>query len=125
MYLKYKIKNNGFKELKKIPSSELKQILIDLAKTKKQVLEIHIGALIPLTKNKEFPKEIWTFTNLEHLNLDDMNISNLPLEIAKLNNLKYLSLNKNKLSSLPNEINNLINSVKISNVAILSSLDSH
>jgi Leucine-rich repeat (LRR) protein len=60
---------------------------------------------------KEFPIEIFQFTNLQELDLSKNKIKEVPKEIGTLINLKRLNISFNKLEALPNEIGNLINLV--------------
>jgi Leucine-rich repeat (LRR) protein len=52
----------------------------------------------------ELPKEIGNLVNLKILNLGDNILENIPKEIGNLINLNKLNLNNNRLSQLPNEI---------------------
>jgi Leucine-rich repeat (LRR) protein len=60
-------------------------------------------------KLKAIPAEVFTFINLQYLDLSKNNITIIPSEIKQLKNLQYLSLEKNKLESLPPEIGELNN----------------
>lgn len=52
--------------------------------------------------------ELWKFTHLTCLYLNDNCLSRLPPDICKLSNLTVLDLSGNKLRSLPNELGDLI-----------------
>lgn len=64
-------------------------------------------------KLKEFPKEIFSFKNLQWLDLGKNSLTELPDSIYKLRNLQYLNVSRNKLSSLPKEIGKMTNLVYI------------
>ncbi|HLG03478.1 MAG TPA: leucine-rich repeat domain-containing protein [Bacteroidia bacterium] len=55
-------------------------------------------------KLKEFPKEIWSFPNLQYLDLSKNQITEFPDTLWKLKNLQMLFLSKNRIVSLPREI---------------------
>jgi Leucine-rich repeat (LRR) protein len=52
-------------------------------------------------KNGIIPPEVFTFKNLNHLEMRSGKITELPPEIAQLTNLQKLDLAKNKLSGIP------------------------
>ena len=54
-------------------------------------------------KLKEFPKEIWSFPNLQYLDLSKNLITEYPDSLGQLKNLQVLHLSKNKIESLPRE----------------------
>ncbi|MBI3509230.1 MAG: leucine-rich repeat domain-containing protein [Bacteroidetes bacterium] len=57
----------------------------------------------------EFPKEIWSFPNLQYLDLSKNKIKEFPDTLAKLKNLQVLHLSRNKIESLPRELGDLSN----------------
>jgi Leucine-rich repeat (LRR) protein len=62
-------------------------------------------------KLKAFPKEIWSFPNLQYLDLSKNQITEFPDTLGKLKNLQVIHLSKNKIESLPREIGDLANLV--------------
>ena len=64
---------------------------------------------IGLTELPTEISELGNIKNLEILELDDNNLTNLPKEIGYLTNLVVLSLSGNELTELPPEIGNLTN----------------
>lgn len=62
-------------------------------------------------KLKEFPKEIWSFPNLQYLDLGKNQIKEFPDTLGKLKNLQWLNLEKNKLEALPRGLGDLQNLV--------------
>src|SRR5574337_1686289 len=59
-------------------------------------------------KLKAFPKEIWSFPNLQYLDLSKNQITDFPDTLWKLKNLQVIHLSRNKLESLPREIGDQI-----------------
>jgi Leucine-rich repeat (LRR) protein len=59
-------------------------------------------------KLKKFPKEIFTFTNLQELNLSRNKIDQVPEEIGQLTKLQILDLSRNKLKAIPSQIGKLV-----------------
>jgi len=59
-------------------------------------------------KLKKFPKEIFTFTNLQELNLSRNKIDQVPEEIGQLTKLQILDLSRNKLKAVPSQIGKLV-----------------
>jgi len=57
----------------------------------------------------EIPQEVFSFTNLEELRLENNKITSVPPQIAKLEKLQRLVLSQNKLTTLPVEIGKLRN----------------
>ncbi|MDQ3108636.1 MAG: leucine-rich repeat domain-containing protein [Bacteroidota bacterium] len=62
-------------------------------------------------KLKQFPKEIWSFPNLQYLDLSKNQITEFPDTLSQLKNLQVLHLSKNKIEGLPREIGDLQNLV--------------
>src|SRR6266571_1147105 len=62
----------------------------------------------------QLPPELWQFTSLQELYLDNNQLSQLPPEIGQLTNLQMLWLDENKLSQLPSELWQLINFQELS-----------
>lgn len=62
-------------------------------------------------KLKAFPKEIWSFPNLQYLDLSKNQITDFPDSLGQLKNLQVLHLSRNKIESLPREIGDLTNLV--------------
>jgi len=56
---------------------------------------------------------VCNLTQLEYLNFEYCNVSNLPLEIGKLTNLISLNLENNELTTLPAEIGKLLNLTRL------------
>lgn len=52
----------------------------------------------------EFPKEIWSFPNLQYLDLSKNRITEYPDSLGKLQNLQVLHLSRNRIESLPREL---------------------
>ena len=61
----------------------------------------------------EFPPEIFSFTNLEHLTLRDNQITEIPPEISNLSSLITLNLEGNLITEIPPEIGALTNLLSI------------
>jgi Leucine-rich repeat (LRR) protein len=61
------------------------------------------------TKLKTFPKEIFTFTNLQDLNLSKNKLTSIPKEIGKLKNLQVLNVSANEIDTVPPELGQLVN----------------
>jgi len=68
-----------------------------------------IKLVLKRDKLNAIPPEVFTFSNLQYLDLSKNNIADISAEIKQLKNLQYLSLEKNKLERLPSEIGELIN----------------
>jgi Leucine-rich repeat (LRR) protein len=64
-------------------------------------------------KLKEFPKEIWSFPNLQYLDLGKNAITEFPDSLGKLKNLQVINLEKNKLEALPRELGDMQNLVML------------
>ena len=64
-------------------------------------------------KLKEFPNEIFSFLNLQVLNLSKNNIKEIPANIGKLKMLQELDMSNNKLTNLPVQIGQLSNLSKL------------
>ena len=66
---------------------------------------------LDLSKNKidSIPHEIGSFKMLTSLNLSGNNLEMLPDEIGQLSSLTYLNLNRNRILALPSTIGNLSN----------------
>jgi Leucine-rich repeat (LRR) protein len=64
-------------------------------------------------KLKEIPPEVFTFPNLQVLNLSKNNIKEIPSDISKLKALQELDLSNNKLTNLPAQIGELSNLSKL------------
>ncbi|MCX6311784.1 MAG: leucine-rich repeat domain-containing protein [Bacteroidetes bacterium] len=62
-------------------------------------------------KYKEFPKEIWSFPNLQYLDLSKNQITEFPDSLGKLKSLQVLHLSKNKIEALPRELGDCQNLV--------------
>lgn len=60
-------------------------------------------------KYKEFPKEIWSFPNLQYLDLSKNQITDFPDSLGQLKSLQVLHLSKNKIEGLPRELGDLSN----------------
>lgn len=58
-------------------------------------------------KLKEFPKEVFSFTNLQLLDLMDNEIRVIPADISKLKHLQSLLLSNNKIAALPEALKQL------------------
>jgi Leucine-rich repeat (LRR) protein len=58
---------------------------------------------------KEIPKEVFTFKNLQYLDVSKNSIKEVPEQIGQLTNLQYFICNKTGLERLPKEIGLLIN----------------
>jgi Leucine-rich repeat (LRR) protein len=56
-----------------------------------------------------FPKEIWSFPNLQYLDLSKNHITDFPDTLGQLKNLQVLHLSRNKIESLPRELGDLTN----------------
>lgn len=56
-----------------------------------------------------FPKEIWSFPNLQYLDLSKNRITDYPDTLGKLVNLQVLHLSKNRIESLPRELGDNVN----------------
>lgn len=56
---------------------------------------------------KNFPPEIFRFTNLQYLDLSKNSIAELPEDIGKLKNLQYFSIARNHLIEFPAQIGEL------------------
>jgi Leucine-rich repeat (LRR) protein len=67
-------------------------------------------------KIKEFPADIFRFSNLQQLDLSNNKLIALPENISDLKNLSYLNISKNKLTALPQNLGMLrnLNSFKMS-----------
>src|SRR6266487_370664 len=61
----------------------------------------------------QLPPELWQFTSLQELYLDNNQLSQLPPEIGQLTNLQMLWLDENKLSKLPPEIGQMTSLQKL------------
>lgn len=68
-----------------------------------------IKLILKRKRYKTFPAAIFTFTNLQYLDISKNSITKIPPEIGTLQNLQYLSVSKNKLEGLPYEIGELSN----------------
>ncbi len=68
-----------------------------------------IKLILKRDKLNAIPSEVFTFPNLQYLDLSKNNITEVSPEIKQLKNLQYLSLEKNKLERLPSEIGTLNN----------------
>jgi Leucine-rich repeat (LRR) protein len=62
-------------------------------------------------KLKAFPKEIWSFPNLQYLDLSKNQITEFPDSLSQLKNLQVLHLSKNKIEGLPRELGDMQNLV--------------
>lgn len=60
-------------------------------------------------KLKSFPPEIFTFKNLQYLDLSKNQITDIPAEIGDLEQLQVLMLSKNQIEQLPATIGKLKN----------------
>jgi len=60
-----------------------------------------------------FPNEIWSFKNLEFLDLSKNKLDSIPLRIQELKKLKVLKVSRNNISSIPPQL------YKLSNLEIL------
>lgn len=58
---------------------------------------------------KTIPKEIWSMTNLQYLDLSKNKIDSIPPQIKNLTKLQVIILSKNKISELPEEFYQLKN----------------
>lgn len=58
---------------------------------------------------KSIPKEIWSMTNLQYLDLSKNKIDSIPPQIKNLTKLQVIILSKNKISELPEEFYQLKN----------------
>lgn len=56
---------------------------------------------------KNLSSDLWTFTHLTSLYLNDNNLQRIPPNITKLNSLLHLDLSGNKLRSLPAELGDM------------------
>ncbi|HYG50282.1 MAG TPA: leucine-rich repeat domain-containing protein [Flavobacteriales bacterium] len=74
---------------------------------------------------KEFPVEIFKFTNLRELYMSKNRLSAIPAEIGTLTKLEIVDFSRNKLESLPHEITKCVKLRKlIANNNIISELPS-
>lgn len=64
-------------------------------------------------KLKEFPVEIFSFSNLQVLNLSRNKIKEIPAEIIKLKNLQELDMSNNDITQLPTQIGQLKHLAKL------------
>ncbi len=64
-------------------------------------------------KLKEFPKEIWSFPNLQYLDLSKNQITEFPDTLGQLKNLQVIHLAKNKIEALPRGVGELQNLVML------------
>lgn len=62
-------------------------------------------------KLKAFPKEIWSFPNLQYLDLSKNQIADFPDTLGQLKSLQVLHLSKNKIESIPRDLGELTNLV--------------
>ncbi|MEO5644035.1 MAG: leucine-rich repeat domain-containing protein [Bacteroidia bacterium] len=81
--------------------------LAEAMKTPEKVVKLTLRKM----KLKEFPKEIWSFPNLQYLDLGKNQITEFPDTLGKLRNLQVLHLGKNKIEALPRELGDLQNLV--------------
>jgi Leucine-rich repeat (LRR) protein len=65
---------------------------------------------------KEFPEEVYAFTNLQQLNLSKNKLTSIPEQISTLQKLTFLDISSNKITALPQSIGKLssLNSFKMS-----------
>jgi Leucine-rich repeat (LRR) protein len=82
----------------------------DLATALKEPEKV-VKLVLRKQKYKEFPKEIWSFPNLQYLDLSKNQISEFPDSLGKLQNLQVLHLSKNKIEALPRELGDCKNLV--------------
>jgi Leucine-rich repeat (LRR) protein len=82
----------------------------DLASAMKEPEKV-IKLVLRKEKLKEFPKEIWSFPNLQYLDLSKNQIAEFPDTLGQLKNLQVLHLSRNKIESLPRELGDLTNLV--------------
>lgn len=72
-------------------------------------LDLHKKALASKSKKiKRFPEEIFTFPNLQYLDLSGNLIDSIP-PLDKLKNLQHLDLSRNKIEEIPVSIGQLKN----------------
>ena len=73
----------------------------------------HPDAVVKLVlkknKLKTIPPEVFTFTNLQYLDVSKNQITGIPPSISQLKNLQYFTIEKNKLESIPPQIGELTN----------------
>ena len=82
----------------------------DLASAMKEPEKV-IKLVLRKEKLKAFPKEIWSFPNLQYLDLSKNQITEFPDTLGQLKNLQVLHLSKNKIESIPRDIGELTNLV--------------
>lgn len=82
----------------------------DLAAAMKEPEKV-IKLVLRKQKLQAFPKEIWSFPNLQYLDLSKNQISEFPDSLGQLKNLQVIHLSKNKIESLPRDIGELTNLV--------------
>lgn len=82
----------------------------DLAAAMKEPEKV-VKLVLRRQKLKAFPKEIWSFPNLQYLDLSKNQITEFPDSLGQLKNLQVLHLSKNKIESLPRELGDLVNLV--------------
>jgi Leucine-rich repeat (LRR) protein len=64
-------------------------------------------------KLKTIPKEVFTFKNLQVLNLSKNKLTSIPAEIGMLKKLEVLDLSANNIDSVPPQIGKLVNIKKL------------
>jgi hypothetical protein len=74
-----------------------------------EVLQVIYTIMINFRQLVHIPKEIFNFSKLTSLELQNNQLVRLPIEIGNLTNLQKLYLNNNQLIELPIEMGNLIN----------------
>lgn len=84
----------------------------DLALAKKNPLDVRILDLSK-QKLKEFPVEIFSFENLEELDLSKNRIEWIPTGVVKLSHLRILNMSRNILTRIPAEVGQLVNLEKL------------
>ncbi len=80
----------------------------DLAEAMKNPEKV-VKLVLRKQKLQAFPKEIWSFPNLQYLDLSKNHITEFPDTLGQLKNLQVIHLSRNKIESLPREIGELQN----------------
>lgn len=100
-------------------ATDSNQTINDILLQQKQLQSLQFVGFKKIDSLSNFSK-VFSLENLEHLDLQDCGIGNLPAGIENLKRLKTLNLGRNNLRTIPREVGNLkyLQALKLNNNAL-------